>query len=189
MKTLEERISMLEVAEAIRQLKVRYASLADQKYTADYQRQPDAHMKKVAMAQAACFTEDAVWEGGAEFGANLVGRVALGEWFQRSPWCFARHYYGSPEIMIHGRTASATWQLWQIALREETKCAVLLAAVTSEDYAQQQDGSWLCSRMRFENTHMLPVDAGPLPLVTSFSQIGRIVNHVSTIINNQSITT
>jgi hypothetical protein len=188
MITLEERIAILEATEAIRQLKARYSGLADQKYTPNYQRQPAARMQKIARAQAACFTEDAVWEGGAEFGASLVGREALGEWFNRSPWCFALHYYGSPEISVHGRTASATWRLWQIALRDENKRAVLLAAITSEDYTQQDDGNWLCSRMRFEQTQMLPIEAGPFPLVTSFNQISDAASRASQLFNNLSTT-
>ncbi len=171
MSNLEQRLVALEAAKAIRQLKARYASLADQKYTTNYQRQPPLRMEKIALAQAACFTEDAIWEGGAEFGASLVGRDALGQWFMRSPWCYALHYYGSPEISVEGDVASARWRLWQIALREQTKKAVLLGALTYEEYARDQQGQWLCSRMRFEQTQMLPIDAGAFPLVTSFEQI------------------
>lgn len=171
MTSLEQRVAALEAAEAIRQLKARYASLADQKYTAGYRRQPAVRMQQIAQAQADCFTEDAVWEGGAEFGASLVGRAALAAWFNRSPWCYALHYYGSPEISVTGDTASAHWRLWQIALRDQTKEALLLGATTYEQYARQPDGAWLVSRMRFEQTQMLPMDAGPFPLVTSFDQI------------------
>jgi hypothetical protein len=179
MMTLEQRVAALEAAEAIRQLKARYASLADQKYTAGYQRQPALVMQKIALAQAACFTEDAVWEGGAEFGASLVGRAALADWFSRSPWCYALHYYGSPEINIGGETASAHWRLWQIALRDQTKEAVLLGAMTYEEYACGPDGAWLVSRMRFEQTQMLPLEAGRFPLVTSFDQINDAARRTS----------
>ncbi|WP_034300468.1 nuclear transport factor 2 family protein [Herbaspirillum sp. RV1423] len=186
MMNMEQRLAALEAAEAIRQLKARYASLADQKYTASYQRQPAVRMHKIARAQAACFTEDAVWEGGAEFGSSLVGREALAEWFNRSPWCYALHYYGSPEITVDGDSASAHWRLWQVALREETKQAVLLGALTYEEYARQQDGNWLCSRMRFDQTQMLPMAGGPFPLVTSFEQINDAARRASLPINQAS---
>lgn len=171
--SLEQRLARLEAAEAIRQLKARYAALADAKYGADYRRQPPARMLQLAQAQADCFTADAVWDGGANFGASLAGRAALADWFGRSPWCWALHYYGSPEIAVEGERASASWRLWQLALREQTKEAVLLGAITHETYARQPDGAWLCSHMRFEQTQMLPLDAGPYPLVTSFEQIPR----------------
>jgi hypothetical protein len=170
MRTLEQRLADIEAGQAIQLLKARYARLADQKYSADYQRLPAHRMQEVARLQAECFTEDAIWEGGAEFGASLNGRASLQNWFQNSPWCFALHYYGSPEITIDGSRASALWRLWQIALRDDNKQAVLLAAVTSEDYALQADGRWLCSRMRFDQVQMLPMEApgSPYPLVTTF---------------------
>jgi hypothetical protein len=166
---LEQRIEQLEAVQSLYALKARYARLADQKYTSDYQRASPHRMLEVATLQAACFTDDAVWDGGEQFGATLAGRERLIEWFNRSPWCFALHYYCSPEITVEGDRASATWRLWQVALRDETKEAVLLAAVTSEQYQRQADGAWLCSRMRFDQVQMLPMDAGRFPLMTSFA--------------------
>ncbi|WP_306391925.1 nuclear transport factor 2 family protein [Telluria beijingensis] len=168
---LEQRLARLEAAEAIRQLKARYARLADAKYGSDYRRQPAPVMLEIARAQADCFAEDARWDGGPGFGASLVGRAALADWFARSPWCWALHYYTSPEIAVEGERAHASWRLWQIALRDPGGQALLLAAVTHEDYARQPDGNWLCTQMRFEQTQMLPVGAGSFPLATSFEQI------------------
>lgn len=167
--TLEQRLEVLESKEAIRAMKARYASLADQKYTKDYRRQPEQRMLEIARLQAACFTENAVWAGGSEFGADLVGREQLEEWFARSPWCFALHYYGSPEIIVNGDRATGCWRLWQLALHAETHEALLLGAVTSEEYMKQEDGSWLHSRMLFEQIHMLPVNAGEFPLRSTFA--------------------
>jgi len=167
--SLEERIAALEAIEAIRALKARYAALADQKYTPAYRRVEDAEMRRIARLQAECFTEDAVWHGGSEFGASLVGRDALTQWFNRSPWCFAVHYYGSPQITVTGATAHGQWRLWQIALRDDTHDAVLLAAVTSETYARGNNGQWLHASMRFEQVHMLPVGDAPYPLRSSFT--------------------
>jgi hypothetical protein len=167
--TLEQRLQALEAMEAIRALKARYASLADQKYTPDYQRQPEARIKELASMQAACFTHDAVWHGGSSFGADLVGQQQLTKWFTQSPWCFAVHYYVSPQITVDGDHASATWRLWQVALRADTHEAVLLAAITSEQYRKQHDGGWLHSRMQFDQIHMLPMAAGQFPLQSTFA--------------------
>lgn len=168
MSTLLQRIEALEAAEAIRGLKARYAALADQKYTADYRRVDADEMRRIAQLQAECFTPDAVWHGGGDFGGALNGREALAQWFNRSPWCFAVHYYDSPQIQVEGAVASAQWRLWQLALREDNHEAVLLAAATSETYARGEDGRWLHSSMRFEQLHMLPVGDAPYPLRSRF---------------------
>jgi hypothetical protein len=167
--SLEQRIAALEAVEAIRSMKARYAALADQKYTADYRRVDADEMRRIARLQAECFTDDAIWHGGSEFGASLIGRDALTQWFNRSPWCFAVHYYGSPQLTVTGDTAHGQWRLWQIALRDDTHDAVLLAAVTSETYARAGDGQWLHASMRFEQVHMLPVGDAPYPLRSSFT--------------------
>lgn len=169
--SLEQRLDHLEAVEAIRTLKARYAALADAKYSSDYQRQSVDVMRTLAWQQALCFTEHALWEAGEGFGANRVGRDALYQWFQNSPWCFAVHYYGSPVITVAGNTAHATWRLWQIAMAQDTREAVLLAAVTDESYERQSDNSWLISRMRFEQLHMLPVGAGPAPLSATLAAL------------------
>ncbi|HSV84540.1 MAG TPA: nuclear transport factor 2 family protein [Ramlibacter sp.] len=159
--TLEQRLAQVEAVQAIHALKARYAALADQKYTVARERVDEQRMREVARLQAECFTDDAVWDGGSDFGDRLVGRARLTEWFTRSPWCFALHYYGSPELAVSGDTATGRWRLWQLALRGGDRQAVLLAAVTEEAYARQADGRWLHSRMRFSQIHLLPI-AAPL---------------------------
>ena len=170
-RTLEERLAQLEAVQSIHALKARYGALADQKYTVTRERESDARVREVARQQAECFTEDAVWDGGSDFGDRLVGRARLTEWFSRSPWCFALHYYGSPELAVHGDTATGRWRLWQVALRAGDRQAVLLAAITEEAYARQPDGRWLHSRMRFSQLHMLPVGAGPDPLLSQLPSL------------------
>lgn len=170
MSSLEQQVARLVAIDAITALKARYARLADQKYTAAYQRVDADTMHQIACAQAACFTDDAVWQGGAQFGADLHGRAALAAWFERSPWCYAMHYYVSPEIDIGDGAdhARARWRLWQLALRADTGQAVLLAGVTDEEYRRQPDGTWRCARMQFEQIQMLPVSDQAFPLMTTF---------------------
>lgn len=175
--TTEQRVAQLEAAEAIRALKARYTALADAKYRLDYSRLDADAMRRVAWDQALCFTEDAIWEGGPGFGDSLVGRVQLHDWFQRSPWCFAVHYYGSPQFEIEGNCARGTWRLWQLALREDNRDGVLLAATTHEDYRREADGEWRCCRMRFAGLHMASLGQGPMPLVSTLAALdARVAN-------------
>lgn len=171
MTTLEARVSVLEATEAIRGLKARYAALADAKYRPDYTRVGEAEMTSIARAQSECFTTDAIWDGGDDFGDSRRGREALRQWFMCSPWRFAMHYYGSPCIEVDGDHASATWRLWQIALREDNGAAVLLCALTKEAYRRDDAGVWLCSRMRFDEVHMAPLQGVAGALARTFDQL------------------
>jgi hypothetical protein len=172
MQALEGRVARLEAIDAIRALKARYAALADAKYTRDYRRQPDDIMRSIARQQAACFTEDAVWRGGAGFGDDLVGRERLGEWFERSPWRFAMHYYVSETLHIHDADhARGTWRLWQLALRDDDARAVMLGAVTEEKYQRTEAGVWLISEMRFAQLHMMEPGTPALPLASDFASL------------------
>lgn len=169
--SIEQRLQAVESVQALHALKARYAGLADAKYTADRRRQPEARMRELARQQAECFTEDAVWQGGAGFGDDLSGRARLEEWFARSPWSFAVHLYGSPEILVEGDRATGRWRLWQMAVRDADRQAVLLAAVTEEHYLRQPDGAWLIDRMQFSQMHILPAGGGSDPLVSSLADI------------------
>jgi hypothetical protein len=148
--TLEERIARLEAADAIHALKARYARLADAKYTSAHHRVDEAAWIATAQAQAACFTTDAQWFGGAQFGGTIAGRAALAEWFTRSPWRFAMHYYVAPQIgLTADDAAEARWRLLQIGLPIDESPAVLLFATTIETYRRIGD-EWLIAGMRFE---------------------------------------
>ncbi|KMM85577.1 SnoaL-like domain-containing protein [Pseudomonas taetrolens] len=160
---LAERLHRLEACEAIRQLKARYAALADAKYTADYRRQEPVRLKEVAREQAGCFTPQAVWYG-AEFGGDRVGREALAEWFEQSPWCFAAHYYLGADIDVDGRQARANWRLWQLALCADSTEAVLLMGRTEETYLHTEAQGWLIDSMRFCDVQVTALGAGALPL-------------------------
>jgi hypothetical protein len=170
LQALTARITRLEAIEAIVALKARYAALADAKYTPDYQRQPDDIMASVAWQQALCFTEDARW-GGGEFGGTLQGRERLHQLFQQSPWRFATHVYASPVIHVAGLQASATWQLWQLALRDDNAEAVFLFGTTQETYRCDADGVWLVDSMSFDQVHLLPASASPNPLAHRLSDL------------------
>jgi hypothetical protein len=167
---LAARVATLEAIEAIRELKAHYTALADAKYTNDgYARVDEQTMSAVAWQQAQCFTEDAVWHGGAGFGDERVGRDALHQWFQRSPWRFAIHFYNGESIAVDGTCARASWRLWQLALRNDNGSAVLLAGATDEVYRRGEDGIWRIGEMRFTALQMMQANDLPLPLSTTFA--------------------
>ncbi len=152
---LEVRLARLEATEAIHSLKVRYARLADAKYTSDHHRVTETAWIATAHAQAACFTEDAQWFGGAQFGGTIAGRAGLAEWFTRSPWRFAMHYYVAPQITLTSDcTAEARWRLWQLGLPVDESPAVLLLATTLETY-RCIGRAWFIASMRFEEIQQL----------------------------------
>ncbi|WP_116150001.1 nuclear transport factor 2 family protein [Paraburkholderia sp. BL27I4N3] len=170
--SLEARVTRLEAIDAIRALKARYAALADAKYTNDYRRQPEHVMAGIARQQSECFTERAVWIGGAGFGDDLAGRDMLFEWFKRSPWRFAMHYYVSETLAFSDADhAVGTWRLWQLALRDDDARAVMLGAVTEEKYERAESGDWLIGEMRFAQLHMMEPDSAVFPLANDFGSL------------------
>jgi hypothetical protein len=164
-ESLEARVSRLEAFQAISELKARYARLADAKYTASHERVALDEWHRIAAQQAACFTEDARWEGGAKFGGMLQGRDALTGWFAQSPWRFALHYYVAQEIrLVAADRAEGRWRLWQIGLPTEGRVPVLLAGVTREHYRRDGQG-WLIERMSFEEIHTVELTGSELKTV------------------------
>jgi len=96
---IERRLQALEDAEAIRNLKPRYAALCDPQYDAE--------------GIASLFTEDAVWESPAL--GRFEGREAIGDFFKGAPGIFSfaihyslnghirdrRRYRASPLVPVH----------------------------------------------------------------------------------------
>src|SRR5260370_42487139 len=78
LERVERRLQVLEDAEAIRNLKARYAALCDDQYDAD--------------GIAALFTEDALWESPTL--GRFEGREAIRGFFQAASgiFSFAIHY-------------------------------------------------------------------------------------------------
>ena len=155
---------------AIHDLKARYAYFADHKYNSVHRRrQPQAQLDRAARSQAACFTRDAVWEGGRDFGRRLVGRAALFAFFRGGPWRFAMHFYVSPIIEIDGDRARGWWRLWQMAVPRAGDDAVFLAAVTADEYRRERAG-WLHSAVRFEQMHFVrAASTGALQMLSTLS--------------------
>lgn len=156
MTTLQERIQRLEDLEAIRQLKAFYAMCADAKYTDDHRRRPRAELDRVAREQASVFTDDAVWDGGPQFG-RYEGREAIYENLRTGPWSFAVHYFLAPHLVVDGDRAHGHWLLWQPATLADGEVAVLLSAFTDDTYVRTGDG-WKIAHMQFTLRFMTPPD-------------------------------
>ena len=98
LERIERRLQVLEDAEAIRNLKARYAALCDNQYDAD--------------GIAGLFTEDAVWESPAL--GCFEGRDAIRNFFRGASgiFSFAIHYSLNGHIEVEGDTARARWYLF-----------------------------------------------------------------------------
>jgi ketosteroid isomerase-like protein len=98
LERMERRLQALEDAEAIRNLKARYAALCDDQYDAD--------------GIAALFTEDALWESPAL--GRFEGREAIRGFFRSASgiFSFAIHYSLNGHIEVEGDTARARWYLF-----------------------------------------------------------------------------
>ena len=146
MPTLEERVQRLEDIEGMRQLKIRYAGLCDAHYDPD--------------GLAALFTDDAVWDGGSDFGVHH-GTQAIRAFFAgvSQQITFALHYMIGHAIDIApaGHEASGTWDLFVPATMHGR--AVWLAA-TYNDHYRKVRGQWLFSQVQVTMAFMTPYETG-----------------------------
>jgi len=144
-KELERRVQVLEDIEAIKKLKALYARACDANYD------PDMMME--------VFTEDALWDGGEDFGVYR-GRKAIYDHFKETSdmLTFALHYFVAPDITVEGNKAHARWYLWQTATLKGNK-AVWLAAFEDDKY-EKIDGRWWQSEMKLRLNFMTPYEEG-----------------------------
>ena len=156
MPSLEERVAQLEAIEAIRRLKARYAHAADAKYTDDHVRRPQEEIDRIARIQADCFTEDAVWDGGPQWGRS-EGRETIYAMVRKSVWSMTMHYMIMPDIEVTGASAKAVWYQWQVGTLTQGERAIIMAATTRDTYRKVGE-NWLISRLEFTPKFMTPID-------------------------------
>ncbi len=167
MAALEDRLRTLEDREAIRALKAYYARCADEKYTDDHRRKSQQEVDAITRRQVeASFTPDAVWDGGAQFGIR-EGREAIYDHLRAGGWTFALHYFVSPVITLSGDTARGSWMLWQPCTRTQGDRAMLMSAVTEDEYVRTPQG-WRMRRMQFTLKFITPFD---LPWTTGRNNV------------------
>lgn len=154
---IERRLQHLEDIEAIRELKAFYAKSADSKYTADHRRRPQDEIDAITRRQVdTVFTEDAVWDGGGQFG-EIRGRDAIYEHLRLGRWSFSMHYFVNPHIELNGDTAHGTWMLWQPCTLEASNRSMLMSATTEDEYVRTAEG-WQMNRYTFVLKFLVPHD-------------------------------
>ena len=147
LKALEKRMQVLEDIEAIKNLTAKYAAVCDDKYN------PPKAVK--------LFTQDAVWDGGKDFGVHK-GRAAIKKFFEgvAKNIVFAVHYFLQPVIKVNkdGKTATGKWYLWQ-ACTLKGLGAVWISGLEYDKYRKVK-GEWLMSEMRLKLFIMSPYEKG-----------------------------
>ena len=142
---LERRLQALEDAEAIRNLKARYAALCDQQYDAD--------------GIAALFTENATWDSLGL--GRFEGREAIRGFFRGASqiFSFAIHYSLNGHIEIDGDTARARWYLFMPCTVAAGNRAMWRASIDHETYARV-GGTWMFASKRSEPLMNVPFETG-----------------------------
>ena len=144
LERLERRLQILEDAEAIRNLKARYAALCDNQYDAD--------------GIALLFTEDAVWESPGL--GRFEGREAIRSFFQGASgiFSFAIHYSLNGHIEVEGDQARARWYLFMpcTVVAGTRRCG----APASITRPTRVDGVWMFRHKRSEPLMSVPFETG-----------------------------
>ena len=142
---LERQLQVLEDAEAIRNLKARYAALCDQQYDAD--------------RIATLFTDDALWDSPGL--GSFAGREAIRNFFRGASaiFSFAIHYSLNGQIEVDGDTAHAQWYLFMPCTVAAGNRAMWRASIDHETYARV-DGTWMFRHKRSEPLMNVPFETG-----------------------------
>ena len=145
LERLERRLQALEDAEAIRNLKARYAALCDAQYDAD----------GIAML----FTEDALWESPGL--GRFEGREAIRGFFREASgiFSFAIHYSLNGQIDVQGDTARAQWYLFMPCTLGAGNRAMWRAGVDHEEYVRVA-GEWKFTRKTSAPLFHTPFEEG-----------------------------
>src|SRR3954468_9318229 len=127
LERMERRLQALEGAEAIRNLKARYAALCDNQYDAD----------GIAML----FTQDALWESPGL--GRFEGREAIRNFFRGASgiFSFAIHYGLNGHIQLDGDMSRSRLYLFIPCTLAAGNQAMWRASIDHETYARV-DGTW-----------------------------------------------
>lgn len=153
---LSTRLAAVEGHQAILDLKSRYGTLADARYTRKGPKsQPEIEV--IAQEMADLFTADAVWEGGGPLG-SATGREALLARFRAPTLQYSWHFFVKPDVRVEGDRAKGTWDVLAMMTTAEGR-AMWMVGVEHDEYARV-DGRWLHTRMHLESQLMAPHDRG-----------------------------
>ena len=145
LEDLEIRIRAVEDADAIRNLKARYAELCDDDYNPD--------------GIAALFVDDAVWESGPL--GRFEGKESIRDFFRGASeiFTFAIHYSLNPQIEVTGDTARARWYLFMPCTVGDGDQAMWRAGIDDEEYVRV-DGHWMFKSKKSTGIFNTPFDSG-----------------------------
>ena len=146
-ESLEEQIRRLTAIETIKKLKAQYCAYCDNQYDPD--------------GLASLFVENAIWDGGDEFGRH-EGRKAIREFFSgvSGNILFAAHLVMNPIIEVSGERATGKWRLIMpctVADSNGVAEAKWLLSHYDEEYSFS-DNCWLFNKMivssQFYSNHL-----------------------------------
>ena len=145
LEDLESRIRAVEDADAIRNLKARYAELCDDDYNPD--------------GIADLFVDDAVWESGPL--GRFEGKESIRDFFRGASeiFTFAIHYSLNPQIEVTGDTARARWYLFMPCTVGDGDQAMWRAGIDDEEYVRV-DGHWMFKSKKSTGIFNTPFDSG-----------------------------
>ena len=145
LEDLESRIRAVEDADAIRNLKARYAELCDDDYNPD--------------GIAALFVDDAVWESGPL--GRFEGKESIRGFFPggSETFTFTIHYSLNSQIDVTGDTARARWYLFMPCTVGEGDQAMWRAGIDDEEYVRV-DGHWMFKSKKSTGIFNTPFDSG-----------------------------
>jgi len=150
-ENLENRISVLEDIEAIKQLKSMYCYLADAGIAGDEKKMDDL---------VARFTEDA-WVDFSEFGVHK-GKKAIEVFYKEvvtQTLSYSAHMVANPVIEVDGNNASGNWYVFVPCTLRSTGKAAWLQAKYEEVY-RKIDGKWYWKSMIARFDYISPFEEG-----------------------------
>ena len=156
LRVLESRVAELEGYRAILDLKSRYGTLADARYSRKGP-QPQSTIDEIAEEMASLFTEDAVWEGGGPLG-TATGRDEIRDRFRAPTLQYSWHFFVKPHVRVEGDRAFGTWDVLAMMTTLEER-ALWMVGVEHDEY-RFEGGAWLHSKMRLDSQLMAPYDRG-----------------------------
>ena len=155
-EALEHRVDAAESVQAIHNLKARYATLVDQRYTRG-DVVAEERLAEVAHAIAQLFTEDGVWDGGRALGV-ATGRTEIAQKMRAPTLRFSWHYFLKPQIQVEGERATARWDILSPCTTRDGR-PHWMAGFEDDTYARV-DGVWLHRSMKLGVVFLSPHETG-----------------------------
>ncbi|MBM4383714.1 MAG: nuclear transport factor 2 family protein [Deltaproteobacteria bacterium] len=154
---LRARVERAEAALAIHALKARYAQLVDERY-ARGRVASDEIVAARAEAIAALFTEDGVWDGGAQLGIAR-GRAEIAARMRVPTLVFSWHFFVKPQIdVLSPDRARARWDILSPCTTADGAPSWMVG-FEDDEYARV-GGEWLHRAMKLTPVFMAPHATG-----------------------------